>query len=119
MLYKYIHAFIDACACHKTHICVSIFFVLIFSLDLKLVGWFMVLNATFNNISVISWRSVLLVKETRVQCWTQPVAWSPTAIKTTYGLLDIVKRQVVTGPNLNIWASTNIILYKSYFPGTR
>ena len=28
------------------------------------VGWFMVLNATFNNISVISWRSVLLVEET-------------------------------------------------------
>jgi len=28
------------------------------------VGWFMVLNATFNNISVISWRSVLLVGET-------------------------------------------------------
>jgi hypothetical protein len=26
----------------------------------------MVLNATFNNISVISWRSVLLVKETGV-----------------------------------------------------
>ena len=26
--------------------------------------WFMVLNATFNNISVISWRSVLLVEET-------------------------------------------------------
>ena len=29
-------------------------------------GWFMVLNATFNNISVISWRSVLLVEETGV-----------------------------------------------------
>jgi hypothetical protein len=29
-------------------------------------GWFMVLNATFNNISVISWQSVLLVEETRV-----------------------------------------------------
>jgi hypothetical protein len=28
-------------------------------------GWFMVLNATFNNILVISWRSVLLVEETR------------------------------------------------------
>ena len=28
--------------------------------------WFMVLNATFNNISVISWQSVLLVEETRV-----------------------------------------------------
>jgi hypothetical protein len=27
---------------------------------------FMVLNATFNNISVISWRSVLLVEETGV-----------------------------------------------------
>jgi hypothetical protein len=26
----------------------------------------MVLNVTFNNISVISWRSVLLVEETRV-----------------------------------------------------
>ena len=28
--------------------------------------WFMVFDATFNNISVISWRSVLLVKETGV-----------------------------------------------------
>ena len=27
-------------------------------------AWFMVFNATFNNISVISWRSVLLVEET-------------------------------------------------------
>ena len=27
-------------------------------------GWFMAFNATFNNISVISWRSVLLVEET-------------------------------------------------------
>jgi len=33
-----------------------------------LLDWFgfMVLNATFNNISVISWQSVLLVEETRV-----------------------------------------------------
>jgi len=28
--------------------------------------WFMVFNATFNNMSVISWRSVLLVEETEV-----------------------------------------------------
>jgi hypothetical protein len=28
-----------------------------------LVGWFMVFNATFNNISVISWWSVLLVEQ--------------------------------------------------------
>ena len=30
------------------------------------IGWFMVLNATFNNISAISWLTVLLVEETRV-----------------------------------------------------
>jgi hypothetical protein len=30
------------------------------------VGWFMVFNPTFNNISVKSWWSVLLVEETRV-----------------------------------------------------
>jgi hypothetical protein len=35
-------------------------------------GGFMVFNATFNNISVISWRSVLLVEETREN--HQPVA---------------------------------------------
>jgi hypothetical protein len=28
------------------------------------VGWFMVFNATFNNISPISWQSVLLGEET-------------------------------------------------------
>ena len=31
-----------------------------------LVGWFIVFNATFNNTSVISWRSVLLVMETGI-----------------------------------------------------
>jgi hypothetical protein len=30
-----------------------------------LIGWLMMFNATFNNISVISWRPVLLVEETR------------------------------------------------------
>jgi hypothetical protein len=29
-------------------------------------SWFMVLNTTFNNISVIMWQLVLLVEETRV-----------------------------------------------------
>jgi hypothetical protein len=28
--------------------------------------WFMVFNATFNNISVITWQSALLVEETSV-----------------------------------------------------
>jgi hypothetical protein len=31
-----------------------------------LLVWFMVFNATFNNISVIPWWSVLLMEETRV-----------------------------------------------------
>ena len=31
-----------------------------------MVGWFMVFNATFNNTSVILWRSVLFVDETGV-----------------------------------------------------
>jgi len=36
---------------------------------------FMVFNATFNNISVISWRSVLLVEETGIPGENhQPVA---------------------------------------------
>jgi len=33
---------------------------------INLVGWLMVFNTTFNNISVISWRSVMLVEETGV-----------------------------------------------------
>ena len=38
-------------------------------------GWFMVFNATFNNISVILWRSVLLMEETGVPGENhQPVA---------------------------------------------
>jgi hypothetical protein len=32
----------------------------------KDIVWFMMFNATFNNISVISWWSVLLVEETGV-----------------------------------------------------
>jgi hypothetical protein len=32
----------------------------------RLFGWFMVFNATFINILVILWRSVLLVEETGV-----------------------------------------------------
>jgi len=31
-------------------------------------GWFMVFNATFNNISVISWRSILRVITNLPKC---------------------------------------------------
>jgi hypothetical protein len=40
--------------------------------------WFMVFNATFKNISVILWHSVLLVEETRVSaenCWPVASHW--------------------------------------------
>jgi hypothetical protein len=37
--------------------------------------WFMVFNATFNNISVISWWSVLLVEETRENHWPVASHW--------------------------------------------
>ena len=37
-----------------------------FCLKNWLVGWYMVFNTTFNNISVILWQSVLLVEETGV-----------------------------------------------------
>ena len=35
-------------------------------METRLVGWFMLFDATFNNISAISWRTVLLVEETGV-----------------------------------------------------
>jgi len=41
-------------------------------ITIKILGWFMVVNTTCNNISVISWRSVLLVEETGVR-WEKPL----------------------------------------------
>ena len=43
-------------------------YIFILNIITNLIGlvWFMVFNATFNNISVISWWSVLLVEETGV-----------------------------------------------------
>jgi hypothetical protein len=48
-----------------------------------LFGWFMVFNATFNNISVISWQSVLLVEETRVP-------WDDVVPLVVSGALSII-----------------------------
>jgi len=36
------------------------------TVDVEVRGWFMVFNATFSNISVILWQSVLLVTETGI-----------------------------------------------------
>jgi hypothetical protein len=51
---------------HKTVVDENILFSHYIILSKVNYCWFMVFNATFNNISVISWRSVLLVKESGV-----------------------------------------------------
>jgi hypothetical protein len=38
--------------------------LVLFLIEYGWFGWFMVINATFNNILVILWRSVLLVEKT-------------------------------------------------------
>jgi xanthine/uracil permease len=45
---------------------IMLFLSLLISYFLGFVFGFMMFNATFNNISVISWRSVLLVEKTGV-----------------------------------------------------
>jgi hypothetical protein len=55
----------------------------------------MVFNTTFNNISVISWRSALFVKETGVPvenhktCRTSPTVLSHNAVSSTPRLIEI------------------------------
>ena len=51
------------CLLFSFFICLFLRYIMVFRCILS-VGWFMVFNATFNNISVMSWRSVLIVKET-------------------------------------------------------
>ena len=63
--------------------------------------WFIAFNATFNNISVISWRSVLLVEETGVPGENhRPVAshWqtlSHNVVSSTPRLSDIQTHIVI------------------------
>ena len=50
-------------------VCYFLFFILLQYKLLKFAGWYdwsMIFNATFNSISVLLWRSVLLVEETRI-----------------------------------------------------
>ena len=58
---------------------------------LKTIVRFMVLNATFNNISAISWRSVLLVEETEVPRENHhPVPWKQRKIIKVKILVDLL-----------------------------
>jgi hypothetical protein len=54
-------------------------------------GRAIVLNATFNNISVTSWRSVLLVEEDRVLRENHRPATSHTKKKWPYKTVDLLK----------------------------
>jgi predicted tellurium resistance membrane protein TerC len=52
------------CLSFLAHLTQRVGLVFVITWCLMVVGWwFMVFNATFNNISVISWRSGLLVEE--------------------------------------------------------
>jgi len=46
---------------------------------LLMVGWFLVFNSTFSNISAISWRPVLVVEEARVP-WKNHRPWESNYI---------------------------------------
>jgi hypothetical protein len=59
-----------------THMAMTFFCLL---LNVQLV-WFMVFNTTFNNISAISWQSVLLVEETLYIVWLVSIATSHIVI---------------------------------------
>jgi hypothetical protein len=47
-------------------LCCILFQVRSLGMQNMMVGWFMVFNTTFNNISVISWPGILLVEEIEV-----------------------------------------------------
>ena len=50
----------------------------------------MVFNATFNNISVILWRSALLVEETRVHLYLEKTKHLPQVTDKLYHVYNVV-----------------------------
>ena len=70
----------------------------------------MVFNATFNNISVMSWRSVLLVKETRVQVKTTDLQ------QVTDELYHIMFYPRLENLN-NFWLVKTPVIKTTIFPG--
>ena len=65
-----------------------------------LVSWlvgFMVFNATFNNISVILWRSVLLVEETRENHWPAVSHWQTLSHNVVFHTLSRSRTHNISG----------------------
>jgi len=74
----------------------------------------MVFNATFNNISVISWQSVLLVEETRVPKENH----RPVASHWQTFLYNVVSLKSLDDKGINIYevmAKTHMILFSIEF----
>jgi hypothetical protein len=57
---------------------------------IELVVRVMVLNTTFNNISVISWQSVLLMEKTRVHGKKTPIKTYRKSLRTYHIMLYLV-----------------------------
>jgi hypothetical protein len=73
----------------------------IFCIHMIWYWWFMVFNATFNNISVTSWRSVLLVEYPKN-------IWYPVLLSSWY------TRTSLWGKDIDICQSKYVCLYSSY-----
>jgi hypothetical protein len=83
-----------------------------------LLGYGVVFNATFNNISVILWRSVLLVEETGVPGENHPLSashWQTLSYNVVSSLhhLNVVRSHNFSGNNmtlinyLSVWRQTH------------
>jgi hypothetical protein len=67
------------------------------SIYLVLLFGFMVFNATFNNISVISWRSVLLVEETGENNRPATCHWQTLSLNVVHLALSGIRTHDING----------------------
>ena len=71
-----------------------------YNINICLFVCLMLFNATFNNISVISWRSVLLVEETRVpgeNHWPVAIYWQTLSHKVVHLALIVIETHNISG----------------------
>ena len=67
------------------------------SIYLVLLFGFMVFNATFNNISFISWRSVLLVEKTGENHWPATSHWQTLSLNVVHVALSGIRTHNING----------------------
>ena len=105
-----------------------IFIPVIFSFWKSLIlGWYMVFNATFNNISVISWRSVLLVEEIgvpRENHWPVTSHWQTLSDNWVHLVMNLPRiswfslefSDFPMGFHLSFWICTCVSWFALKFP---